>query len=301
MTHNIYTVKVNKIALRNRDNKRLQDYDKVTTYPIGTNLYIVCKSDMKIKLKLNNQGILLYYFGDKTDNIDNNPVNTDNQEVNIDNQELNTDNQEVNTDNIDNNPVNTDNIDNQEVNTDNIDKNPVNTDNIDNQEVNTDNISNTDNTITIPNNSVLQAKDMEMILKKIICEQFMSQKFNSRQLDKHTVKLVPYDQIIKSKIQVYNDEILAYFEKRKESINQCVKININSRSVILELYLTEYKKKLKKKSYITLYDNKISAYTTTIFVKNKDFTKYVNEEMEYTGIRVIIKNEIMYCLQKICK
>ena len=52
--HNIYTVKVNKVALRNRDNKRLQDYDQVTTYPIGTNPYIVCKSEMKIKLKLNN-------------------------------------------------------------------------------------------------------------------------------------------------------------------------------------------------------------------------------------------------------
>ena len=52
--HNIYTVKVNKVALRNRDNKRLQDYDKVTRYPIGINPYIVCKSEMKIKLKLNN-------------------------------------------------------------------------------------------------------------------------------------------------------------------------------------------------------------------------------------------------------
>ena len=109
-----------------------------------------------------------------------------------------------------------------------------------------------------------------MILKKFICEQFMSQKFNSRRLDKHTVKLVSYDQIIKSKIQVYNDEILVCFEKRKKSINQCVKININSRRVILELYLTEYKKKRKKKSYITLYDNKISSYTTRIFVENKD-------------------------------
>ena len=140
-----------------------------------------------------------------------------------------------------------------------------------------------------------------MILKKIICEQFMSQKFNSKRLDKHTVKLVSHDQIIKSKIQVYNDEIFVCFEKRKKSINQCVKTNRNSRRVILELYLKEYKKRLKKKSYIKLYDNKISAYTTTIFVKNKDFTKYVNEEMEYTGIRVIIKNEIMYCFQKICK
>ena len=142
---------------------------------------------------------------------------------------------------------------------------------------------------------------MEMILKKIICEQFMSQKFNSRQLDKHAVKLVSYDQIIKSKMQLYNDEILVCFEKRKKLINQWVKTNRNSRRFMLELYLEEYKKRLKKKSYIKLYDNKISAYTATIFVKNKDFPKYVNEEIEYTGIRVIIKNEIMCCLQKICK
>ena len=210
--HNIYTVKVSIVALRNRDNKRLQDYDKVTTYPIGTNPYIVCKSEMKIKCKLNNQAIPLYYFGDKTVNIDD-----------IDNNSVNTDNQEVNIDNIDNNPVNTEN-----------------------QEVNIDNTINTDNTVAIRKNSVLQAKDMEMILKKFICEQFMSQKFNSRRLDKHTVKLVSYDQIIKCKIQVYNDEILVCFEKRKKSIDRCVKININSKRVILELYLTEYKKNGRK-------------------------------------------------------
>ena len=133
---NIYTVKVNKVPLRNRDNKRLQDYDKVTTYPIGTNPYIVCKSETKIKLTLNNQAIPLYYFGNKTvniDNIDNNPVNIDNQEVNIDN--------------IDNNPVNTDN---KEVNIDNIDNNPVNPVN---QEVNIDNTSNTDDTSAIQKKS----------------------------------------------------------------------------------------------------------------------------------------------------
>ena len=79
---------------------------------------------------------------------------------------------------------------------------------------------------------MLQAKDMEIILKKFICEQFMSQKFNSRQLNKHTLKLVSYDQIKKSKIQVYNDETFVCFERRKKSINRCVKININSRSVI---------------------------------------------------------------------
>ena len=163
------------------------------------------------------------------ENIDNNPVNIDN----IDNNTVNTDNQEVDIDNIDNNPVNIDNIDNKPVYTDN-------------QEVKIDNTSNTDNTIAIQKNSVLQAKDMEMILEKFICKQFMSQKFNSRQLDKHTLKLVSYDQIIKSKIQVYNDEILVCFEKRKKSINRCLKININSRSPILELYLTEYKKNVGK-------------------------------------------------------
>ena len=274
--------------------------------------------------RLNNQAIPLYYFGDKTvstDNIDNNPVNMDNIDNNPANIDI-IDNNPVNIDNIDNNSVNIDNINNNSVNTDNqevkiddIDNNPVhtdkqevnidnidnNTENTDNQEVNIDNTSNTDNTVAIQKNCVLQAKDMEMIFKKFICEQSMSQKLNSRQLDKHTVKVVSYDQIIKSKVRVYNDEILGCFEKRKKSISHCVKININSSRVILEIYLTEYKKKSKKKSYITLYDNKISAYAASIFVKNKDFTKYVNEEMEYTGIRVIIKNEIMYCLQKIYK
>ena len=56
------------------------------------------------------------------------------------------------------------NTDNQEVNIDNIGNNPVNTDN---QEVNIDNTSNTDNTIAIQKNSVLKAKDMEMIFKNL--------------------------------------------------------------------------------------------------------------------------------------
>ena len=35
--HNVYTEEVNKIALSSNDDKRLQIFDRVTTYPYGTN------------------------------------------------------------------------------------------------------------------------------------------------------------------------------------------------------------------------------------------------------------------------
>ena len=34
--HKVYTEEVNKIALRSDDDKRLQTFDRVTTYPYGT-------------------------------------------------------------------------------------------------------------------------------------------------------------------------------------------------------------------------------------------------------------------------
>ena len=33
--HNVYTKEVNKIALSSSDDKRLQTYDRITTYPYG--------------------------------------------------------------------------------------------------------------------------------------------------------------------------------------------------------------------------------------------------------------------------
>ena len=45
--HNVYTEEVNKIALNSSDNKSLQTFDKVATYPYGTNSFKVCrKSEM---------------------------------------------------------------------------------------------------------------------------------------------------------------------------------------------------------------------------------------------------------------
>ena len=42
----MYTEDVNKIALSNNDDKRLQTFDRVTTYPHGTNVFKVCESEM---------------------------------------------------------------------------------------------------------------------------------------------------------------------------------------------------------------------------------------------------------------
>ena len=54
----VYTEEVNKIALSSNDDKRLETFDTVTTYPYGTNAFKVCESEMlkvcetKAKLKM---------------------------------------------------------------------------------------------------------------------------------------------------------------------------------------------------------------------------------------------------------
>ena len=48
--HNVYTAQTNKIALSSNDDKRLQTFHKIATYPYGTNAFIECKSEMLSKL-----------------------------------------------------------------------------------------------------------------------------------------------------------------------------------------------------------------------------------------------------------
>ena len=51
--HNAYTEEVNKIALNSSDNKRLQTFDRIKTYPYGTNAFKVCESEMLSKIHCN--------------------------------------------------------------------------------------------------------------------------------------------------------------------------------------------------------------------------------------------------------
>ena len=47
--HKVYTEEVNKIALSSNDDKRIQTFDKVTTYPYGTTVFKVCENEMLLK------------------------------------------------------------------------------------------------------------------------------------------------------------------------------------------------------------------------------------------------------------
>ena len=44
----MYTERVNKIALSSDDDKRLQTFDRITTYPYGTNVFKGCESEMMV-------------------------------------------------------------------------------------------------------------------------------------------------------------------------------------------------------------------------------------------------------------
>ena len=48
----VYTEKVNKIALSSNDDKRIQTYDKIATYPYGMNAFEVCESEMLLSEKV---------------------------------------------------------------------------------------------------------------------------------------------------------------------------------------------------------------------------------------------------------
>ena len=47
--HDVHTEEVNKIPLSSNENKRLQTFDRVTTYPYGTNPFKVSESEMLSK------------------------------------------------------------------------------------------------------------------------------------------------------------------------------------------------------------------------------------------------------------
>ena len=49
--YNVYTEEVNKIALNSNDDKRLQTFDRVTTYPYETNAFKVCESEIIVVKK----------------------------------------------------------------------------------------------------------------------------------------------------------------------------------------------------------------------------------------------------------
>ena len=52
--HKVCTEEINKIALSSNDDKCIQTFDKVTTYPYGTNTFIVCENETRYILLRKN-------------------------------------------------------------------------------------------------------------------------------------------------------------------------------------------------------------------------------------------------------
>ena len=56
--HKVYTKEVNKIALSSNDDKRIQTFDRITTYPYGTNTFKVCENEMRYVILKNKSQAL---------------------------------------------------------------------------------------------------------------------------------------------------------------------------------------------------------------------------------------------------
>ena len=52
--HKVYTEEVNKMALSSNDDKRIQTFNKVATYPYGTIVFMICRNEMLLKTKFIN-------------------------------------------------------------------------------------------------------------------------------------------------------------------------------------------------------------------------------------------------------
>ena len=91
--HRVYTEEVDKIALRSNDDERLQTFDKVTTFPYETPAVKVCESQMKMKMKMQNETC--------ESKIDNGDVQNDIYESEIDNVDMHNETCESKIDNVD--------------------------------------------------------------------------------------------------------------------------------------------------------------------------------------------------------
>ena len=93
------------------------------------------------------------------------------------------------------------------------------------------------------------------------------------------------------------EEIFIRIEKNFKKIKRFIEINIYNNQVILVLSINDRRKHIKRQSYISVCDNKISSYT--LFNKRN-----LNDEMGHIDMNKIIKSEVLYCIlekKKECK
>ena len=135
---------------------------------------------------------------------------------------------------------------------------------------------------------------MVIILKKFIWEQFNCGKFYTIKPYKNKIIVQPRTRSLKSiKITMRKEEIFIRIEKTFKKMEWFIEINIYNNQIILILSTNDLRKRIKRQSYISLCDNKISSYT--LFNK-RNLNVYTNDEMGYIGMNKQIKSEVLYCI-----
>ena len=57
--HNVFTEEINKVAISSNDDKRIQDFDGITTHAYRTPVVKICESEMQAKIKF--KPLAMYY------------------------------------------------------------------------------------------------------------------------------------------------------------------------------------------------------------------------------------------------
>ena len=71
-----------------------------------------------------------------------------------------------------------------------------------------------DTFVRVQKNYMLSTKDMEIILKKFLYDQFLDRKFSGKRLGENKIKLVSHNKKIKSKIKIDNNGVSVNFRKQ---------------------------------------------------------------------------------------
>ena len=122
---------------------------------------------------------------------------------------------------------------------------------------------------------------MEMVLKKFIWEQLICGKFYTIKSNKNKFILQPRNRSLKNiKIILCKEEIFIRIERNFKKLERSVEINIDNNQIML--VLSNIRKNISRYSYISVFDNKISSYTSF----NKcNLNLYTNDEMGHIGMR----------------
>ena len=155
-------------------------------------------------------------------------------------------------------------------------------------------------------NPILLARDMEVILRKFVYEQFLSRKFRSKLPGNGEITLVSRRHGIISLINIVNSKINVTFEKNTNLKRYYTNIHVNNTSIIIEnefsVYNAKTEKTIDKRAYTEISYDKIITYSQSKVICSEISDKiYTKEELYYDNLRDILNSEIIMCISKICK